>query len=134
MKKITKKENFTNIQSILTQHGYNDLAEVMAHEIELLEKKSPGPRNVKSLSAKKSSNKDKAPTKTQVENEKLKSVMLDYMTPGFKYTITNLITIVPDLRDKTNQKVNSLVTQLKNAGQVERIEEKGVAYFVKVGE
>lgn len=120
MKKITKKENFTNIQNILTQHGYNDLAEVMAHEIELLEKKS--------------SNKDKAPTKTQVENEKLKSVMLDYMTPGFKYTITNLITIVPDLRDKTNQKVNSLVTQLKNAGQVERIEEKGVAYFVKVGE
>ena len=37
MKKITKKENFTNIQNILTQHGYNDLAEVMAHEIELLE-------------------------------------------------------------------------------------------------
>ena len=120
MKKITKKENFTNIQNILTQHGYNDLAEVMAHEIELLEKKS--------------SNKDKAPTKTQIENERLKEIILDYMGVGLRYTITELLTLVPELKTLTNQKVNSLITQLKNANKVERIYEKGVAYFTVVGE
>lgn len=120
MKKITKKENFTNIQNILTQHGYNDLAEVMAHEIELLEKKT--------------SNKDKAPTKTQVENETLKAAMIDCMEPGVRYTITDLMTLVPELNGKTNQKVNSLVTQLKNDNKVERIYEKRVAYFTVVGE
>ena len=115
MKKMTKKEMFNQILTHLT-----DVEEIafINHEIELLERKHNGG--------------NKAPTKTQVENEKLKEIMLDYMTQGFKYTITNLMTIVPDLRDKTNQKVNSLVTQLKNAGKVERIEEKGVAYFVKV--
>ena len=115
MKKMTKKEMFNQILTHLT-----DVEEIafINHEIELLERKHNGG--------------NKAPTKTQVENEKLKEIMLDYMTQGFKYTITNLITIVPDFRDKTNQKVNSLVTQLKNAGKVERIEEKGVAYFVKV--
>lgn len=121
MKKTTKRENFTTIQNILLEKGYNDLADVMAHEIELLDKKANGSTN-------------KGPTKTQLENENLKNTILDYMTPGFKYTITNLITVVPELRTLTNQKVNSLITQLKNAGKVERFEEKRVAYFVKVGE
>lgn len=117
-KKITKKENFTTIQNILIQAGYNDLAEVMAHEIELLNKKS--------------SNGTKTMTKVQIENEKLKDAILDFMTPGFRYTITNLITVVPELRDLTNQKVNSLVKQLKDENKLERIEEKRVAYFIKV--
>jgi recombinational DNA repair protein RecT len=120
MKKITKRENFTNIQNILTQYGYNDLAEVMAHEIELLDKKS--------------SNKDKGPTKTQVENGNLKTAILNYMDPTAIYTISDLQSLVPELRDKTNQKVNSLVTQLKNDNLVIRTYVKRVAYFQKVGE
>ena len=113
---MTKKEMFNQILTHLT-----DAEEIafINHEIELLDRKH-------------SADKDKAPTKTQVENEKIKTIILDYMTTGFKYTITNLITVVPELRNLTNQKVNSLMTQLKNAGKVERIEEKRVAYFIKV--
>ena len=121
MKKITKRENFTTIQNILLEKGYNDLADVMAHEIELLDKKANGSTN-------------KGPTKTQVENESFKNAILDCMEPGVRYTITDLMTIVPELSGKTNQKVNSLVTQLKNDNKVERIYEKRVAYFSVVGE
>ena len=39
-KKITKKENFTKIAAILTEAGHEDLAKVIAHEIELLDAKS----------------------------------------------------------------------------------------------
>lgn len=115
MKKMTKKEMFNQILTHLT-----DVEEIafINHEIELLERKHNGG--------------DKAPTKTQIENEKLKEIMLDYMGIGLRYTITDLIKLVPNFHGLTNQKINSLVTQLKNAGKVERIYEKGVAYFAKV--
>ena len=40
MKKVTKKDNFKAIMEVLTEVGRNDLVEVMAHEVELLEKKA----------------------------------------------------------------------------------------------
>ena len=39
-KKITKKENFENIKAFLIANGKDELAEVMAHEIELLARKN----------------------------------------------------------------------------------------------
>lgn len=115
MKKMTKKEMFNQILTHLT-----DVEEIafINHEIELLERKHNGG--------------DKAPTKTQVENEKLKCAILECMEIGVRYTITDLMTLVPELAGKTNQKVNSLITQMKNDGKVERIYEKRVAYFAKV--
>lgn len=115
MKKMTKKEMFNQILTHLTDA---DEIAFINHEIELLDRK----HNPTS----------KAPTKNQVENEKLKEILLENMTPGFKYTITNLITVIPEFRDLTNQKVNSLVKQLKDEKKIERIEEKRVAYFIKV--
>ena len=114
-KKMTKKEMFNQILTHLT-----DVEEIafINHEIELLERKHNGG--------------DKVPTKTQVENEKLKGAILDCMEIGVRYTITDLMTLVPELNGKTNQKVNSLITQMKNDGKVERIYEKRVAYFAKV--
>lgn len=115
MKKMTKKEMFNQILTHLT-----DVEEIafINHEIELLERKHNGG--------------DKTPTKTQVENEKLKCAILECMEIGVRYTITDLMTLVPELAGKTNQKVNSLITQMKNDGKVERIYEKRVAYFAKV--
>ena len=43
-KKITKKQNFTTIMNILNELGKTDLANVMAHEIELLNKKNSTPK------------------------------------------------------------------------------------------
>lgn len=116
MKKMTKKEMFNQILTHLT-----DAEEIafINHEIELLDRKH-------------SNDKEKAPTKTQVENEKLKIAILECMETGVRYTITDLMTIVPELKGKTNQKVNSLITQMKNDGKVERIYEKRVAYFTVV--
>jgi hypothetical protein len=39
-KKITKRENFEGIMAFLTEHGKTAWADVMAHEIELLSRKS----------------------------------------------------------------------------------------------
>ena len=39
-KKITKRESFTNIMEYLTENGKTEWASVIAHEIELLDKKS----------------------------------------------------------------------------------------------
>lgn len=38
-KRVTKKENFEAIKAILVDGGYDELAEVMNHEIELVSKK-----------------------------------------------------------------------------------------------
>ena len=39
-KKITKREKFEGIMAFLTEHGKTEWAEVMAHEIELISRKS----------------------------------------------------------------------------------------------
>jgi hypothetical protein len=39
-KKITKRENFENIKAFLAENGKTEWAEVMAHEIDLLNRKS----------------------------------------------------------------------------------------------
>jgi hypothetical protein len=115
MKKMTKKEMFNQILTHLT-----DVEEIafINHEIELLERKHNGG--------------NKAPTKTQVENGNLKQAILNYMDTSSIYTVSDLQTLVPELRGLTNQKVNSLVTQLKNDNLVSREYIKRVAYFHKV--
>ena len=122
-KKITKRESFTEIKEILEELGNERLAEVMEHELELLAKKNSA---------------DRKPTATQVENEELKKVILEFMEEGEKYTITDLIKSIPELNEKTNQKVSSIVKQMyadEDKGQnindfpLIRVEEKRKAYF-----
>lgn len=122
-KKITKRESFTEIKEILEGLGNERLAEVMEHELELLAKKNSA---------------DRKPTATQVENEKLKKAILEFMEEGEKYTITDLIKSIPELNEKTNQKVSSIVKQMyadEDKGQnindfpLVRVEEKRKAYF-----
>ena len=99
------------------------LAEVMEHELELLAKKNSA---------------DRKPTATQVENEELKKVILEFMEEGEKYTITDFIKSIPELNEKTNQKVSSIVKQMyadEDKGQnindfpLVRVEEKRKAFF-----
>lgn len=54
-KKITKRDNFTAIAAILADAGREDLAEVMNHEIELLDKKA---EKAKETAAKKNAASD----------------------------------------------------------------------------
>lgn len=114
-KKMTKREMFEQIKRNydLTQ------AEVdfIDHELELLAKKNSA---------------DKKPTKVQVENEGIKSEILEGMEVGKAYTITDLIKEVPAVAELSNQRVSALVRQLVADGSVVRTEEKRKAYFTKV--
>ena len=123
-KKITKRESFTEIKEILEGLGKDSLAEVMEHELELLAKKNSA---------------DKKPTATQVENEKFKELIVEFMVEGEKYTITDFIKSIPELNEKTNQKVSAIVKQMyadEDKGQkvedfpLVRVEEKRKAYFM----
>ena len=123
-KKITKRESFTEIKEILEGLGKDRLAEVMEHELELLAKKNSA---------------DKKPTAIQVENEKFKELIIEFMVEGEKYTITDFIKSIPELNEKNNQKVSAIVKQMyanEDKGQkvedfpLVRVEEKRKAYFM----
>ena len=114
-KKMTKREMFEQIK-----RNY-DLTQVevdfINHELELLAKKNSA---------------DKKPTKVQVENEGIKTEILEGMEVGKAYTITDLIKEVPAVAELSNQRVSALVRQLVADGSVVRTEEKRKAYFTKV--
>ena len=116
--KITKKDNFRMIMEVLEKQGRTDLVEVMAHEIELLEKKAS----------------NKTQTKTQLANEEIKNLIISELVRLAKpVTITELIAQSPMVAEKTgssNQKVSALITQLKNIGKITRLQEGKKAMFV----
>jgi DNA-binding MarR family transcriptional regulator len=69
--------------------------------------------------------KSSKPTKAQVENEGIKAKIKAYIAenPGKR------IGEIAEGVGYTPNKVNALVTQLRKAGEVERYEDKKVAYF-----
>ena len=113
-KKPTKKDNFNTLLSIPAVSANPKLVEFINHEIELLEKKNSS---------------EKKPTAQQTANDAIKVAILDNMVEGKMYTITEIIKAVPECADLTNQRVSALVRQLKDEGQLVRIEDKRKAYF-----
>ena len=66
-------------------------------------------------------------TKTQLENEGIKAQILDVMgNAEGRMTVGELMKA---LAIESNQKVTSMLTQLRKDNKVERTEEKGVAYY-----
>lgn len=86
------------------------------------------------VSFEKKSSGERKPTKTQTENEGLKTAILDFMETDVLYSIGQLTKEVPELVaiGASSQKVSALVKQLKDSGLVERVEEKRKAYFKRV--
>ena len=113
-KKPTKRENFTALLNLAEVKADPTLVEFINHEIELLEKKNSS---------------EKKPTAQQTANDAIKVAILDNMVEGKMYTITEIIKAVPECADLTNQRVSALVRQLKDEGQLVRIEDKRKAYF-----
>ena len=93
--------------------------EFITHEIELLDRKNTV---------------DKKPTKTQQENEVIKSAVLSAMEANRLYSISEMLKEFPACKDMSNQKLSSLVRQMVLDKQVERIEDKRKAFFRKVSE
>ena len=102
---MTKKEVFTKAMEFFAEG--TEEREVMAKAIAQLEKRST------------------KPTKAQIENEGIRAEIKAYIAenPGKR-----IGEIAQDL-GYTPNKVNALVAQLVKGGEVERYEEKRVAYF-----
>lgn len=72
---------------------------------------------------------ERKPTKTQVANEGFKATILANMEPERLYTVTELTKEIPFGEELSSQRVSALVRQLKEHGDVVRIEDKRKAYF-----
>ena len=117
MKKVTKKENFEKIIELLKTQGFDELVQVMQHEIELLDKKKANGKM----------------TKTQEQNEDIKAIILDTLrdsdTPLSITELLNKNTELNKIVGGSNQKASALMTQLKNADLVVRTTQGKKAVF-----
>lgn len=112
VKKMTKKENFEILRTMV--EGNAELTAFIDHELELLAKKSA----------------KSGTTKTQKENEGTKAKILEILVANAdKMTISEIQAKDEELAGLSNQKVSALLTQLVNAGSVERVKEKKATFF-----
>ena len=88
-------------------------------------------KNIKTSLAKKSGKTNKKLSAKQVENEKLKDAILEFLiSENGGYTITEITDYVEELNGLSNQKVSALTKQLVDDGFVKRTEDKkGKATF-----
>lgn len=116
--KMTKRDYFNQVLAIVENEkenikNYEDVKNFIEHEIELLNKK-------------KSNTK---PTKTQVENEKIKVRILEVLTEVNEVmTISELMT-ADGLEQYSNQKLSALANQLVKEEKVVKTSVKKVSYF-----
>lgn len=112
--KITKIEVLTMMAADENIKANKVFADFIAHEIELLEKKSA----------------NRKATKTQTENLVIKDNILRVLEGSDGMTVSQIMPLVG--KDYTNQKISSLLRQLVEDGKVRRYTEKRVAYFALV--
>jgi HSP90 family molecular chaperone len=117
VRKVTKKERFEMIKEIVLNAGLENEAEMVEfldNEINLLNKKRASG----------------AKTATQKENEvlveKLYAVLAEIGRP---VTVSELQKESEDFGAMSNQKVSALMKKLKDAGRVNKVDDKKKAYF-----
>ena len=120
MVKMNMVEKFTAIKAMLNgekveNFSIEDAVKFLDSRIEQTEKKNA------------SGGGERKPTKTQLENEVIKEQIVQYL--GSVNSAVSVGDICKAVGIDSNQKVTSLVTQLRNAGKVKRIENKGKPYY-----
>ena len=114
IKKLTKKEKFGMVLDYIQDNEM--LVEFINNEISLLTKKA-------SSSAK---------SKTQLENDNIKSRILEVLTESQeKYTITDFQNTYEEfsISKYSNQKMSALFTQLVNENRIYKTIDKKKSYF-----
>lgn len=114
-KKMTKKDYFNILKATYptTAENYDEVITFINHELEMLE------------------NKTKSTSKEVEANNALRNEIYENMVEGKRYTITEMLTTFPCCEGMQNQRVTALVRGMI-PNRVERIEEKGRAYFRKI--
>lgn len=115
MAKTTKKEMFNLI--IEACNDNDEIVNFCYHEIELLEKKNARPKSM---------------TKTQRENENLKTALLDIL-PTTPTTIKE-IQSDENFKEFSNQKLASLLNHLVSEGRATKTVDKKTVMFARKGE
>ena len=118
-KKITKRDRFNRLFTIVQEGAYPDADDLMAfieHEIELLDKKNTAERK---------------PTAKQVANEGYKEAIVGWMEPDRLYLAAEIVKGVPEIvaDGVTAGTVTALLTQLYKAGSLTRTEDKRKNYY-----
>ena len=117
-KKMTKKEYFNGLLGVIENHkdsieNYEDFKAFIEREIELLNKKRSNSK----------------PTKTQIENEKIKEkILIALEKVDEPVTITELAKM-DGLTEYSNQKLSVLSHQLVDEHKVVNTKVKKVSYF-----
>lgn len=117
-KKMTKRDYFNGLLGVIENHkdsieNYEDFKAFIEREIELLNKKRSNSK----------------PTKTQIENEKIKEKILEVLKDVNEVmTISELMT-ADGLENYSNQKLSVLCHQLVNEHKVVNTKVKKVSYF-----
>jgi len=111
---MTKREAFEQIRKKVADDEI--LVAFIDHEVELLDKKN--------------SRKSGKPTKAQVANEGVKAEILEYLAENGAARVSDIAAAI----GQSPNKVNALIKQMKRCdtnpdGEIERYEEKRVAYF-----
>lgn len=117
-KKMTKRDYFNGLLGVIENHkdsieNYEDFKAFIEREIELLNKKRS----------------DSKPTKTQIENEKIKEkILIAFEKIDEPVTITELAKM-DGLTEYSNQKLSVLCHQLVDEHKVVNTKVKKVSYF-----
>lgn len=110
---MTKREMFAEIRNAVIDNA--EMVAFIDHEIELLNRKSASP---------------KKPTKTQMENDAFKAVIVDYLTEvDASKTIKELQTEVAELNGLTNQRITHMLTDLVKSGTLIKEYVKKTPYY-----
>lgn len=117
-KKMTKKDYFNALLNIKEVGTNEKLVAFIDHELELLEKKSNSAKN-----------DEKKPTAKQVENEKIKEIIISYMEENTLYSISDLQKNISECAELSNQKMSALLRLLIEDEIVERVIDKRKVYF-----
>lgn len=117
-KKMTKRDYFNGLLGVIENHkdsieNYEDFKAFIEREIELLNKKRSNSK----------------PTKTQIENEKIKEkILIVFEKIDEPVTITELAKM-DGLTEYSNQKLSVLCHQLVDEHKVVNTKVKKVSYF-----
>lgn len=112
---MTKREYFVEIANFLTENGKTEWADVVNKEAERLSK---------------TSHSKSKPTANQEANAALKESIVAYLTTADEpKRINDIAANVEGLSDASNQKLNSLLIQLRKGGLVKRVKIKKDSFF-----
>ena len=114
----TRKEMFTEILGLDAVQANQEYVSFLEKEISKCDRKGGA----------------KKPTPTQVENQKLKNAIIEFLNGQGenRFTVTELTQQVNELEGRTTQKVSALMRQLLLDGLVIRTTEKNRTYFSKL--